>query len=157
VHSVPNFISQLCVGLVPFAEAMRNMKAATVCYHSRLPQINFAPSVNRPSCAQCKRLKPMFDKLLSNSAVNFNLRLYTMIFTRVTMEGFEPGHQELDALLKDIDNTICNRVYTHASEISPLWHGYRTAMYPHLVEVRPFTDLKTKLSSSRPKALKWRA
>ena len=29
---------------------------------------------------------------------------------------------------------ICNKTFTTAAELAPVWHGYRTALYPHLVE-----------------------
>ena len=61
--------------------------------------------------------------------------LHPMIGTRVSVVSeFETHYEDLNILLNIVDKTICNRNFTKASEIAPAWHGYRTALYPHLIE-----------------------
>ena len=61
--------------------------------------------------------------------------LHPMVRTRVAvMAEFETSHEELNNLLTTVDKAIRNRAFNKASELAPVWHGYRTALYPHLVE-----------------------
>jgi len=66
---------------------------------------------------------------------NMDNNFHPFVHARVSLtDEFEKSHEELKALLHTLDTAICNRVWKKASEIAPLWHGYRTALYPHLVE-----------------------
>lgn len=61
--------------------------------------------------------------------------LHPMVRTRVAvMAEFETSHEELNNLLVVVDKAIRNRNFQTAAELAPVWHGYRTALYPHLVE-----------------------
>jgi len=60
---------------------------------------------------------------------------FPLIRTRVAvMSEFETTHEELEGLLHIVDKSIRNRQFQTAAELAPCWHGYRTALYPQLVE-----------------------
>lgn len=78
--------------------------------------------------------KGHYEHVLHNNKTEDEM-LHPMIRTRVAVVSeFETHYEELNHLLITVDKAICNNDFKSASEITPVWHGYRTALYPHLIE-----------------------
>lgn len=61
--------------------------------------------------------------------------LHPFVRSRVSYPAdFRASHDQLNFLLRAVDRAICNRTFNRASELAPVWHGYRTSLYPLLAE-----------------------
>lgn len=75
-----------------------------------------------------------YEHVKSNNRVEDEL-LHPWIRERVVVAAeFETHYEDLNELLVTVHKAITNFNYSSASEIAGVWHGYRTALYPHLVE-----------------------